>query len=89
MKVRFDEEHPIKSINPYGRTKNQVEEICKDLVAANPNFRIACLRYFNPVGCHESGLIGERPKGAPNDLMPYIAQVAIGDRKELKVFGKD
>ncbi len=85
----FDEEHPTNALTPYGRSKTHVEEILKDLASSNPSFRISCLRYFNPVGAHESGLIGENPKGKPNNLMPFIAQVAMGDREELCVFGDD
>jgi len=85
----FDEEHPTNALTPYGRSKKHVEEILQDLASSNPALRISCLRYFNPVGAHESGLIGENPKGRPNNLMPFIAQVAIGDREELSVFGDD
>ena len=84
-----DEAHPQNPLNPYGRTKNQAEEICKDLTVSNSKFRIVSLRYFNPVGCHNSGLIGEWPKGTPNNLMPFIAQVAIGLHDNLKIFGAD
>lgn len=75
--------------NPYGRTKYMVEEILKDLCAADPTWSAVLLRYFNPIGAHESGRIGEDPKGVPNNLMPYIAQVAIGKRPCLSVFGND
>ena len=75
--------------NPYGRTKYMVEEILKDLCAADPTWSAVLLRYFNPIGAHESGRIGEDPKGVPNNLMPYIAQVAIGKRPCLSVFGDD
>ena len=75
--------------NPYGRTKLVIEEMLADLSAAAPDWRIARLRYFNPVGAHESGLIGEAPQGVPNNLMPYVTQVAIGLRPELSVFGND
>jgi len=85
----FDEEHPTNALNPYGRSKKHVEEILQDIASSNPALRIACLRYFNPVGAHESRLIGEIPKGNPNNLMPFIAQVAMGDREELCVFGDD
>ena len=85
----LDEQHPTQATNPYGRSKLQVEEILNDVVAADPAWRIACLRYFNPVGAHESGLIGESPRGLPNNLMPYIAQVARGQRPELQIFGND
>jgi UDP-glucose 4-epimerase len=85
----LDEKHPTKATNPYGRSKLHIEEMLKDVVATAPDWRIACLRYFNPVGAHESGLIGENPNGAPNNLMPYIAQVAAGQRSVLNVFGGD
>ncbi len=85
----LDEGHPTCATNPYGRSKLHIEEMLNDVAAADPNWRIACLRYFNPVGAHESGLIGEHPNGVPNNLMPYIAQVAAGQRVELSVFGND
>lgn len=75
--------------NPYGRSKLMVEDMLRDLVIADPRWSIAILRYFNPVGAHESGLIGEDPNGIPNNLLPYIAQVAIGKLPELAVFGND
>ena len=75
--------------NPYGRTKLMIEEILADLCAAEPAFTAVCLRYFNPIGAHESGLIGEDPNGIPNNLMPYITQTALGRLKELHVFGND
>lgn len=75
--------------NPYGRTKLVCEQIISDLVAADPTFHAAVLRYFNPVGAHPSGLIGEDPNGTPNNLMPYVAQVAGGQREYLQVFGND
>lgn len=75
--------------NPYGRTKLMAEDMLTDLVGSDPDWRVACLRYFNPVGAHESGLIGESPLGSPNNLVPYIAQVAIGRRARLNVFGAD
>lgn len=75
--------------NPYGRSKLMVEDILHDVVASDPRWRIAILRYFNPVGAHESGLIGEDPNGIPNNLLPYIAQVAVGKLPELAVFGAD
>ena len=83
------EDFPLSATNPYGRSKLMIEEILGDLHRAEPDWRIARLRYFNPVGAHESGLIGEDPQGIPNNLMPYIAQVAIGRREFLKVFGDD
>ena len=75
--------------NPYGWTKAMIEQILQDACVANPELRVVCLRYFNPVGAHESGLIGELPNGIPNNLMPYITQTAAGMRKELSVFGND
>jgi UDP-glucose 4-epimerase len=75
--------------NPYGRTKQQIEEILEDLSAADSSWRIAVLRYFNPVGAHESGRIGEDPVGVPNNLLPFVAQVAVGMRREVHVFGAD
>lgn len=83
----LDESHPTSATNPYGRSKLHIEEMLKDVTASDPVWRMACLRYFNPVGAHESGLIGENPSGVPNNLMPYIAQVAAGQRVELSVFG--
>jgi UDP-glucose 4-epimerase len=85
----LDEEAPLSAVNPYGRTKLFIEYMLKDLAAANPSWNISILRYFNPVGAHESGDIGEDPLGIPNNLMPYITQVAVGARKELPVFGND
>lgn len=75
--------------NPYGQTKSMLEEVMMDVQKADPSWNIVLLRYFNPIGAHESGLIGENPNGIPNDLMPYITQTAIGIRKELGVFGND
>ena len=75
--------------NPYGRSKLMVEDMLRDLAASDPRWRIAILRYFNPVGAHESGLIGEDPNGIPNNLLPYVAQVAVGKLSELSVFGND
>ena len=85
----YDEEHPTSATNPYGRSKLHIEEILADLSRAEPDWRIACLRYFNPVGAHPSGLLGEDPSGIPNNLMPYIVQVAAGERPFLQVFGDD
>ena len=87
--VPIDESFPLHATNPYGRTKLMIEEILTDLVAADPEWHVALLRYFNPVGAHESGLIGEDPRGIPNNLLPYIAQVAVGQRDKLQVFGDD
>lgn len=75
--------------NPYGRTKGMLEQILTDLHTADPEWNVVLLRYFNPIGAHKSGRIGEDPKGIPNNLVPYISQVAIGKRKELSVFGND
>ncbi|CDM22513.1 UDP-glucose 4-epimerase [Castellaniella defragrans 65Phen] len=88
-RLPLDESHPTGATNPYGRSKLHVEEILADLAASDPSWRVACLRYFNPVGAHDSGLIGENPRGVPNNLMPYVAQVAAGLRTELNVFGGD
>jgi UDP-glucose 4-epimerase len=85
----YDEAHPLSPINTYGRTKLQVEEILQDLANSDPEWRIALLRYFNPVGAHESGLIGEDPNGIPSNLMPYIMQVASGKLPHLNIFGND
>lgn len=79
----------LPTTNPYGETKAMSERILTDVAKANPGFSVTILRYFNPVGAHESGLIGEAPNGTPNNLMPYITQVAKGKLKELKVFGND
>lgn len=83
----IDEDHPKSATNPYANSKLQVEEILIDLAKSDQNWRIACLRYFNPVGAHMSGLIGENPNGIPNNLMPYISQVASGQLKQLNIFG--
>ena len=85
----YDENHPTKPMNPYGQSKLQVEEILRDLAASDPEWKIASLRYFNPVGAHESGLIGEDPNGIPNNLMPYVAKVAAGELPHLNIFGDD
>ena len=87
--VPIKEDFPLSTSNPYGSTKLFIEYMLKDLYAADPSFNIAILRYFNPVGAHESGLIGEDPKGIPNNLCPYITQVAVGKREYLGVFGND
>ena len=75
--------------NPYGWTKYMMEQILEDVAKAYPEMSVVLLRYFNPVGAHESGLIGENPKGVPNNLMPYVTQVAVGKREKLTVFGGD
>ncbi len=85
----LDENHPTSPNSPYGRSKRHIEEVIADLAYSDADWKIACLRYFNPVGAHESGLIGESPNGVPNNLLPYIAQVATGLRSELNVFGND
>ena len=87
MPVR--EDAPLSVINPYGRTKLVMEQLIGDVCAAEPGFGAMLLRYFNPAGAHESGRIGEDPLGVPNNLMPYIAQVAIGRRERLQIFGGD
>ena len=83
------EDFPLSVTNPYGRTKLMIEEILKDLHHSDPQWRIALLRYFNPVGAHESGLMGEDPQGIPNNLCPYIAKVAVGSLEQVQVFGND
>ncbi|MBU0712841.1 UDP-glucose 4-epimerase GalE [bacterium] len=87
--VPITEEFPTSAYNPYGRTKLFIEEILKDLYVSDKRWNIVLLRYFNPVGAHKSGKIGEDPKGIPNNLMPFISQVAVGKLKELSVFGND
>ena len=87
--VPIDETFPLSTTNPYGSTKLMIEQILRDIYTADHNWSIALLRYFNPIGAHKSGLIGEDPNGIPNNLMPYIAQVAIGKLECLGVFGND
>ncbi|QHE59829.1 UDP-glucose 4-epimerase GalE [Rossellomorea vietnamensis] len=87
--VPITEDTPLKATNPYGRTKQMIEELLQDLYESDRGWSIALLRYFNPVGAHESGRIGEDPNGIPNNLMPYISQVAIGKLEKLQVFGDD
>ncbi|MCH2556079.1 MAG: UDP-glucose 4-epimerase GalE [Alcanivorax sp.] len=87
--VPIREDFPLSATNPYGATKLHIEDMLRDLHRADPQWRIALLRYFNPVGAHESGLIGEDPSDTPNNLMPYVAQVAVGKRERLNVFGGD
>ncbi|WP_421774517.1 UDP-glucose 4-epimerase GalE [Gracilimonas sp.] len=87
--VPITEDFPLSATNPYGRTKLFIEYILKDLHVADASWNIALLRYFNPVGAHKSGLIGEDPNDIPNNLMPYVSQVAVGKLKELSVFGND
>ncbi len=87
--VPIPESSKLQVTNPYGRTKLMCEDILRDLQAADPRWQVAILRYFNPVGAHESGLIGEHPNGIPNNLMPFISQVAVGKREFLSIFGQD
>ncbi|MDP9986463.1 UDP-glucose 4-epimerase [Arthrobacter oryzae] len=87
--VPLSEKTPLAATNPYGRTKEQIEDILSDLGTADSSWSIALLRYFNPVGAHESGLIGEDPQGVPNNLLPFVAQVAVGRREKVLVFGND
>lgn len=89
IQIPINESHPLSATNPYGKTKLMIEEILRDLYTSDNSWRIALLRYFNPIGAHESGRIGEDPKGIPNNLVPYITQVAIGKREKLYVFGND
>ena len=88
-RVPISEDFPLQATNPYGRTKLMIEEILRDLYVSDNEWSIALLRYFNPIGAHPSGRIGEDPNGIPNNLMPYITQVAVGKLKELRVFGND
>jgi len=85
----LDESMPTSATNPYGQTKLMVENILFDLAKSDEQWSIACLRYFNPIGAHESGTIGENPNGIPNNLLPYVAQVAVGRLPKLQVFGDD
>ncbi|MBR8175115.1 UDP-glucose 4-epimerase GalE [Burkholderia ambifaria] len=85
----IDESFPLSATNPYGQSKLMAEQVLRDLEVSDPSWRIATLRYFNPVGAHASGLIGEDPAGIPNNLMPYVAQVAVGKLEKLRVFGSD
>ncbi|KWO72864.1 UDP-glucose 4-epimerase GalE [Burkholderia ubonensis] len=85
----IDESFPLSATNPYGQSKLIAEQMLRDLELSDPSWRIATLRYFNPVGAHASGLIGEDPAGIPNNLMPYVAQVAVGKLAKLRVFGSD
>jgi len=87
--VPITEDFPLSVLNPYGRTKLMIEDILRDLSHAEPNWNIAILRYFNPVGAHSSGRIGEDPNGIPNNLMPYVAQVAVGRQPFIRVWGND
>ena len=87
--VPMQEDAPTSATNPYGWTKVMIEQVLRDVAAADPSWRIALLRYFNPVGAHASGTIGEDPSGIPNNLMPFIAQVAVGRRDKLSIYGGD
>ena len=87
--VPIRENFPLQATNPYGRSKLIIEDVLRDMAQADERWRVALLRYFNPVGAHHSGMIGEDPRGIPNNLMPYVAQVAVGRRPELSVFGGD
>ncbi len=89
QQLPIPETAPLSATNPYGATKLMSEDILRDLQRADPRWKIALLRYFNPVGAHPSGRIGEDPRGTPNNLMPYVTQVAVGKRARLQVFGKD
>jgi UDP-glucose 4-epimerase len=89
QRLPLTEDHPLSATNPYGRSKLMIEEILRDLHRSDASWRLAILRYFNPVGAHASGLIGEDPQGIPNNLLPFIAQVAIGRRDYLNVWGND
>jgi UDP-glucose 4-epimerase len=85
----LNERHPLSATSPYGQTKRVIEELLRDLYRSDPSWRMGILRYFNPVGAHASGLIGEDPQGIPNNLMPFVAQVAVGRREFLNVWGND
>jgi UDP-glucose 4-epimerase len=87
--VPIREGFPLQATNPYGRSKLIIEDMLRDISHADPRWRVALLRYFNPVGAHSSGLIGEDPQGIPSNLMPYVSQVAVGRRPELSIFGGD
>jgi len=87
--VPIMEDFPLSATNPYGRSKLMIEDVCSDLYLSDNSWNIALLRYFNPVGAHKSGSIGEDPNGTPNNLMPYISQVAIGKRDKLLIYGND
>ncbi|MFD1674508.1 UDP-glucose 4-epimerase GalE [Alicyclobacillus fodiniaquatilis] len=88
-RVPITEDMPLAPINPYGQTKVMIEQILQDICTADPSWSVALLRYFNPVGAHPSGRIGEDPNGIPNNLVPYVTQVAVGKLKELRIFGDD
>src|ERR1700759_5044223 len=85
----YTEDHPLNPVNPYGRTKLVVEDMLRDVFVSDASWSIGILRYFNPIGAHESGLIGEDPRGVPNNLVPFVAQVAIARRERLNIWGDD
>ena len=89
QQLPIPEDHPLSATNPYGQTKLVIEDILRDVFRSDPSWHIGILRYFNPVGAHESGLIGEDPQGTPNNLLPFVAQVAVGRREFLNVWGTD
>ncbi|MEO8546316.1 MAG: UDP-glucose 4-epimerase GalE [Burkholderiaceae bacterium] len=89
QRLPLDEDHPLSATNPYGQTKLVIEDMLRDLHRSDPLWRISILRYFNPVGAHASGLIGEDPQGIPNNLLPFVAQVAVGRRPHVNVWGSD
>lgn len=89
QRLPLTEDHPLAATNPYGRSKLVIEDMLRDAIAGDPAWRFAILRYFNPVGAHASGLIGEDPQGVPNNLLPFVAQVAVGRRTHLNVWGQD
>ena len=89
QRLPLTEDHPLKATNPYGQTKLVIEEMLRNLYRSDSEWRISILRYFNPVGAHASGLIGEDPQGIPNNLLPFVAQVAVGQREYLNVWGND
>jgi UDP-glucose 4-epimerase len=89
QRLPLTEDHPLSATNPYGRSKLMVEDMLRDLYASDASWRLAILRYFNPVGAHPSGLIGEDPRDTPNNLLPYVAQVAVGRREFLSIWGDD
>ncbi|HRA62593.1 MAG TPA: UDP-glucose 4-epimerase GalE [Burkholderiaceae bacterium] len=89
QRLPLDERHPLSATNPYGQTKLVIEDMLRDLHRSDPQWRISILRYFNPVGAHASGRIGEDPQGTPNNLLPFVAQVAVGRRPHVNVWGND
>ena len=89
QRLPLTEDHPLSATNPYGRSKLMIEDILRDLYVSDSTWRLGLLRYFNPVGAHASGLIGEDPQGIPNNLLPFVAQVAVGQREYLNVWGND